>query len=384
MLAVSIADCVLCSNQAAARLVCCGFSRLKRGSFAVLQLCQAKGFVCEFCGNEKDIIFPFQLHKCQRCEGEHVPLGAGLAGSRGPLPRPSISLTWRDWKIPNARRLSNVLSRDMREGEGGERLQGVTHGAKGVEEEEEQEGREEHQKGGDEGGGGNHRKGHSRGGPTLGEPPVRREANLLKMLHLGRLKKRFSRGESESERVESQEEAAQEKKKHLWSVSRLKVFSRSLPTRDREDGGNRGAEEEEEEEEEAEGSEAVDKTPETERPSAEKLSVLRRFGAQKVAAVLSRGRTVQEDEVDRNGESDGETGGAAEQAGATIVTRKTWRGRNTRRARRISRGRKTRDPTEGGSQSEGGESPGGDAGGSESTGSQESSQSQAARQREEG
>ncbi|TNM87969.1 hypothetical protein fugu_006190 [Takifugu bimaculatus] len=35
-------------------------------------LCQAKGFVCEFCGNEKDIIFPFQLHKCQRCEECHA------------------------------------------------------------------------------------------------------------------------------------------------------------------------------------------------------------------------------------------------------------------------------------------------------------------------
>ncbi|XP_068175058.1 run domain Beclin-1-interacting and cysteine-rich domain-containing protein isoform X1 [Antennarius striatus] len=34
-------------------------------------LCQAKGFVCEFCGNEKDIIFPFQLNKCQRCEDCH-------------------------------------------------------------------------------------------------------------------------------------------------------------------------------------------------------------------------------------------------------------------------------------------------------------------------
>lgn len=378
-----------------ARLVATEFSRLKRGSLAVPQLCQAKGFVCEFCGNEKDIIFPFQLHKCQRCEGEHAPPGAGPAGARGPLPpRPSVSLTWRDWKIPKARRLSNVLSRDMREGEGGERLQGVTHRARGVEdedeeEEEEQEGGKEHQKGGDEGGGGHHRK----VGTALGEPPVRREANLLKMLHLGRLKKRFSRGESESEGVESQEEAAQEKKKHLWSVPKLKVFSRSSPTRDREGGGNRGAEEEEEgrdlqeeeeEEEEAEGSEAVDKTPETERPSAEKLSVLRRFGARKVAAVLSRGRTVEEDEVDRDGESDGETGTGGEQAGATIVTRKTWRGRNTRRARRISRGKKTRDPTEGGSQSEGRDSPGGGAGGSESTGSPESGQSQAARQREEG
>ncbi|KAK2835418.1 hypothetical protein Q5P01_015902 [Channa striata] len=35
-------------------------------------LCQAKGFVCEFCGNDKDIIFPFQLIKCQRCEECHA------------------------------------------------------------------------------------------------------------------------------------------------------------------------------------------------------------------------------------------------------------------------------------------------------------------------
>uniref|UniRef100_A0A672ITM2 RUN domain-containing protein n=1 Tax=Salarias fasciatus TaxID=181472 RepID=A0A672ITM2_SALFA len=35
-------------------------------------LCQAKGFVCEFCGNDKDIIFPFQLSKCQRCEDCHA------------------------------------------------------------------------------------------------------------------------------------------------------------------------------------------------------------------------------------------------------------------------------------------------------------------------
>lgn len=31
-------------------------------------LCQAKGFICEFCGNEKDIIFPYELIKCLRCD----------------------------------------------------------------------------------------------------------------------------------------------------------------------------------------------------------------------------------------------------------------------------------------------------------------------------
>ncbi|XP_029001502.1 run domain Beclin-1-interacting and cysteine-rich domain-containing protein isoform X2 [Betta splendens] len=43
---------------------------LKLGAMHVAEcvLCQAKGFVCEFCGNDKDIIFPFQLNKCQRCE----------------------------------------------------------------------------------------------------------------------------------------------------------------------------------------------------------------------------------------------------------------------------------------------------------------------------
>ncbi|KAG7456921.1 hypothetical protein MATL_G00241060 [Megalops atlanticus] len=43
---------------------------LRSGSVHVdsCMLCQAKGFVCEFCGNDKDIIFPFELNKCQRCE----------------------------------------------------------------------------------------------------------------------------------------------------------------------------------------------------------------------------------------------------------------------------------------------------------------------------
>ncbi|KAG7274111.1 LOW QUALITY PROTEIN: hypothetical protein CRUP_028819, partial [Coryphaenoides rupestris] len=58
---------------------------LKHGSTHVAgcMLCQAKGFVCEFCGNGKDIIFPFDLNKCQRCEECHacyhpvLPLGYG-------------------------------------------------------------------------------------------------------------------------------------------------------------------------------------------------------------------------------------------------------------------------------------------------------------------
>ncbi|KGL75519.1 Run domain Beclin-1 interacting and cysteine-rich containing protein, partial [Tinamus guttatus] len=43
---------------------------LKAGSLHVQKcmLCQAKGFICEFCQNEDDIIFPFELNKCKTCE----------------------------------------------------------------------------------------------------------------------------------------------------------------------------------------------------------------------------------------------------------------------------------------------------------------------------
>ncbi|KFQ33490.1 Run domain Beclin-1 interacting and cysteine-rich containing protein, partial [Merops nubicus] len=43
---------------------------LKAGNLHVekCMLCQAKGFICEFCQNEGDIIFPFELNKCRTCE----------------------------------------------------------------------------------------------------------------------------------------------------------------------------------------------------------------------------------------------------------------------------------------------------------------------------
>ncbi|XP_059711527.1 run domain Beclin-1-interacting and cysteine-rich domain-containing protein isoform X2 [Haemorhous mexicanus] len=43
---------------------------LKAGSLHIdkCMLCQAKGFICEFCQNEDDIIFPFELNKCRMCE----------------------------------------------------------------------------------------------------------------------------------------------------------------------------------------------------------------------------------------------------------------------------------------------------------------------------
>uniref|UniRef100_A0A8C0GFM0 Rubicon autophagy regulator n=1 Tax=Chelonoidis abingdonii TaxID=106734 RepID=A0A8C0GFM0_CHEAB len=43
---------------------------IKAGTLHVerCMLCQAKGFICEFCQKEEDIIFPFELSKCRTCE----------------------------------------------------------------------------------------------------------------------------------------------------------------------------------------------------------------------------------------------------------------------------------------------------------------------------
>ncbi|NXA67019.1 RUBIC protein, partial [Mohoua ochrocephala] len=51
-------------------LMPCLTELLKAGSLHIdkCMLCQAKGFICEFCQNEDDIIFPFELNKCRTCE----------------------------------------------------------------------------------------------------------------------------------------------------------------------------------------------------------------------------------------------------------------------------------------------------------------------------
>ncbi|XP_078245837.1 run domain Beclin-1-interacting and cysteine-rich domain-containing protein isoform X3 [Pogona vitticeps] len=51
-------------------LVPCLTELLRAGTLHVekCMLCQAKGFICEFCQNEEDIIFPFELNKCRTCE----------------------------------------------------------------------------------------------------------------------------------------------------------------------------------------------------------------------------------------------------------------------------------------------------------------------------
>jgi hypothetical protein len=41
--------------------------------FVFLQFCQGLGFICEFCHNDTDIIFPFQLHKVDICQGVKLP-----------------------------------------------------------------------------------------------------------------------------------------------------------------------------------------------------------------------------------------------------------------------------------------------------------------------
>ncbi|KAM3834891.1 run domain Beclin-1-interacting and cysteine-rich domain-containing protein isoform 3-T4 [Vipera latastei] len=49
-------------------------------------LCQAKGFICEFCQKEDDILFPFQLSKCKTCEECRACYHKGCFQS-GPCPR---------------------------------------------------------------------------------------------------------------------------------------------------------------------------------------------------------------------------------------------------------------------------------------------------------
>lgn len=353
--------------------------------------------MCEFCGNEKDIIFPFQLHKCQRCEGEHALLGAGLGGFRSPSPRPSIPHNWRDWKISKPRRLSNVLSQDMREGEGGEEasnknkrgglFQASTDGSKvDVGEQEEAGGREleaggeKHEKGEEEGGNGHRRKVYGKLGAVFGDRRPWREGNLLKTLHIDRLKKSFSKGDSDSEGTESPEDAAQERK-HFLNVPKLTVFTKSILKKDRKDEGIKEEKKDREGRELAEDGKASDKSPETGRSREEKLPKL--FRAQNMS-LLSRGGTEEEEEEeeDRSGDSDGKTEIGAEEGGATIITRKTWRGRKTRRARRITRGRKIRDQTERENRTWGGESTETVAGSSESGGGGECGQGQAVFQNE--
>ncbi|XP_036377919.1 run domain Beclin-1-interacting and cysteine-rich domain-containing protein-like isoform X2 [Megalops cyprinoides] len=182
-------------------------------------LCQAKGFVCEFCGNDKDIIFPYELNKCQRCEGEHPLMARRFSGTRT-TPAPS----WRDWKFPRARRLARALSQDRREGEGGE-----------AEEEEKQ--------------------GRVREGEESGEEKEE-NVQLWKVSHTGQLAKKFSHyrgGEGEGEN--SGEESERQNFFKVLTDGRLtKLFSWNSGV---EEGGGE-IEGEQEEEGERSGEEEVE------------------------------------------------------------------------------------------------------------------------------
>ena len=350
------------------------------------QLCQAKGFVCEFCGNDKDIIFPFQLNKCQRCEGEHSLLAAGLGGSRTSSPRPSISVPWRDWKISKPRRLARVLLRDRTEGEGGEEVADVgetvafeddrdhtaelkqgrgevihAHGKlvkacswQGNEEEQDTTGGTESEreaetrsdKAGDRENGQDVKLQSKQWAVSQekGDRHVRKEkVNLLKVLQIDRLKRNVrNRRDSDSESLESQDELGQERKQR-WNVSRLASLTKGFSKKEPEEEGTIGVAEEEERllekvnRTEEEGKTTSQAEDDSSAENTEKPTLMRLFKPRQLSDVFFRGRRKAEE--DRSGEIDSKK----ERQEPAIVTKSTWRGRKTRKARRLTRGRKIRE-----------------------------------------
>ncbi|XP_077440145.1 run domain Beclin-1-interacting and cysteine-rich domain-containing protein isoform X3 [Vanacampus margaritifer] len=315
-------------------------------------LCQAKGFVCEFCGNDKDIIFPFQLSKCQRCEGEPSLLVAGLGGLRVPPRRSSAPIVWIDWKISKPRRLERALSKDRREGEGGEqdfesaeRAEGgdqeeLTHNTEammgkgglfgrfspgrlvkaftwhhGTEDDQEVTGGSESQKeGGEEGDKGNEETGEvfSKAGckSEEGEDGHAKRISLVKILHLDRLKQNFSKSDrknSDSETCSSQESLEElgtsQGRKERWFGRLGRTFSKG----DTNDIKTQAKEEEKHEESER---------------------ILSGGGA----VGVGEGKVVKETEDSRDTD-----GGQVD----SVPVQTNWRARKTRRARRVTRGRQT-------------------------------------------
>ncbi|KAM8888702.1 run domain Beclin-1-interacting and cysteine-rich domain-containing protein isoform 2-T2 [Synchiropus picturatus] len=341
---------------------------LKLGTVHVAScvLCQAKGFVCEFCGNDKDIIFPFQLSKCQRCEGEPSLLMAGLAGSRAPSRRPSLTLTWKDWKIPRSRNLARALSQDRREGEGGEDVELIWR----QEEEEEDEAtvmeerlskrfksfcrwadegevnsENEREVGKVEGSMGEHsgeEYSSSEGRDTSSAKPDK--LDLLKVLHIERLKsilkhERTSESEtcSSRESLDETDEGPNRKGRRMSAFASLgKGFLKrhqaewvktDAKTDDKKDECETPLLEERRQEEEV-------AKQESDQDRFAVMKVLK----QKLSAVS----------LSREDEGCGEVeGGSSEEEESKAKT--NWRARKTRKAMRLSRGRQWREPkTEGG------------------------------------
>lgn len=306
--------------------------------FSSFQLCQAKGFVCEFCGNDKDIIFPFQLNKCQRCEGEPSLLVAGGGGSRAPSPRANALFTWRDWKMPKNRRLARDLSRDRREGEGGEEDLELDDEERKSEEERgilkvdlRDTAIERQEKG---------RRfkafatknllkafGRSKGNEEETEMTGVREAEE------GREHGVYDRGEMDSS-MESLTEVGQERKGR-WRVSGLLSLAKGFVKR--EEGKARW--QVEESSERRDGNEAG--------PGADTFTDQPLLQARPLSAVISRERS--EKEEDKCSERDGKQGLNTETPGLqepAVVTRRHWRAGKTREAKRLWRGRKMKEGTE--------------------------------------
>ncbi|XP_015250256.1 PREDICTED: run domain Beclin-1 interacting and cysteine-rich containing protein isoform X3 [Cyprinodon variegatus] len=322
-------------------------------------LCQAKGFVCEFCNNDKDIIFPFQLSKCQRCEGEPPP--------RSQSSRIPFQLNWRDWKIPNPRRLARALSRDRREGEGGEEglHLGIDQGVKSGEQEEPREepsnlsnsvetnwplssgntanlvpwitGNEEQEEMSD-------REGQEENECKEGgdEPAGMERVSFLKVLQIDRLKQRIAkRDRSDHETCssfESLDEGGQEgKESNTMSAktSKVKHFSKR-------DGEERGRESKKESGTKGFRIRSLVKSKEeekaqTEGVKAEKHPGLRLLRTHQLTGVFSKSTEEKEEE---SCESDGKinTGRGGTACGAEAK----WRSRKTRKARRVTKERKRR------------------------------------------
>ncbi|XP_063746751.1 run domain Beclin-1-interacting and cysteine-rich domain-containing protein isoform X2 [Eleginops maclovinus] len=365
-------------------------------------LCQAKGFVCEFCGNEKDIIFPFQLNKCQRCEGEPSLLAAGQGGPKAPFPpRPSVSLPWSDWNFSKHRRLVRALSQDRREGEGGEPglEQVVDQGAKSGGQEEKRDTAGERQgragifqafKPGMLAKAFSRSKGNEKEqeikaetGPE-GDRDIKRDegneeeysqerekrkgrgngharkekVNILKVLQIDRLKKNTSkadRTDSDSETCSSRESLNEVPQdiKGRWSVTGLASMVKGFSKREIEDEGKTDVKEEESEEEFSEietesveevkqsskGEEGQTEAAQTE--NVEKFSLMKLFQPNQLSGVFSKMRSKGKE--DRSGESEAiRVMDTDKVQPEPIITRTNWRGRKTRKAVRETRGRRAR------------------------------------------
>lgn len=207
------------------------------------------------------------------------------------------------------------------------------------EEEDEKKEEEEEEEGSDKAEGDEGRR-KSRHG-ALTRHARRGKLNLLKSLHLNRLKKSVSAGEG------GDSEEGQEEKKHLWRITKLPGRSRKLS----KERSERVALESEA------GSQEEDRTPETEEEvEVEDEGSGRRQpgetgskGSLKLAkvfqphllAVSRRGRS----KVDREVAAEEEVVAMEEGEGHTAIPahQGIWRSRKTRRARRLTRGHKVQD-----------------------------------------